>query len=115
MRGISIRRTARRGCWNGWPGLWNATIPAPFSDGGIESDQTQVLADALLTVAYLRVSTPQQDVSSQRLAMSSPPVVSQCYNEACPDCKCVFRLTWWPDSTGTCGCSGRVQPAVATW
>ncbi len=34
MRGSSIRRTARRGCWSGWPGLWNATIPAPQRPSG---------------------------------------------------------------------------------
>ena len=32
--GISIRRTARRGRWSGWPGLWNASIPAPQRPSG---------------------------------------------------------------------------------
>ena len=31
---LSIRRTARRGWWSGWPGLWNATIPAPQRPSG---------------------------------------------------------------------------------
>ena len=54
MRGTSIRRTARRGCWRGWPGRWSDDHPGAAASIREGLDETLTVQRLGLTGALQR-------------------------------------------------------------